>query len=169
MKTFYSVRTRLFVLSLTAGALLSGGKISAQCTPQGNQTSYGTNNTWIGYAYQGQNFDTYIGYVNEGAPGNSNFDESFGGDQVNYNTNGCTVYTEHFSMRYKLTQVFASGNYQFTTGGDDGYRFSLDGGATWAINNWGDHGYTTSTYSVALSGSVNMVLEYYENGGGNRV
>ncbi|HMH24309.1 MAG TPA: T9SS type A sorting domain-containing protein [Puia sp.] len=170
MKTLYAFRTRFFALIMTGSALLSAGMISAQpCTPLGDGTTYGTNNVWIGYAYQGKNFDTYKGYVTEGISSNPNFDESFGGDQVNYNTNGCSVYTEGFSMRYKLNQSFINGNYLFTVGGDDGYRLSLDGGSTWPINNWGDHGYTTSTYTIALNGPVNIVLEYYENGGGNRV
>ena len=169
MKTFYSVPTHFLTLLITGGMLLSAGKASAQCTPQGDQTTYGTNNTWIGYVYQEMAFNIYKGYVNEGVPGNSNFDESFGGSQVNYNTNGCSVYTDTFSVRYKLTQTFASGNYQFIVGGDDGFRFSLDGGATWAINSWADHAYTTSTYTIALSGSYNMVLEYYEHTGFNRI
>ncbi len=139
------------------------------CTPQGNQTSYGTNNVWIGYAYDNADFTNYKGYVNEGATGSPNFDESFGGDDVTYNTNGCGVFTSTFSMRYKLTKNFSNGFYIFTVGADDGYRLSLDGGATWIINNWGDHSYTISTYSVSLNGTYNMVLEYYENGGGNRI
>ena len=170
MKIIYAIRIRLFTLALTGSTLFATEKIAAQaCTPQGDQTTYGTNNVWIGYAYQGQSFNTYKGYVTEGIAASPNFDESFGGNQVNYNTNGCSVYTDGFSMRYKLNQTFANANYLFTVGGDDGYRLSLDGGSTWVINNWGDHGYTTSTYTVALNGPVNMVLEYYENGGGNEV
>ena len=41
--------------------------IGQPCTPQGNQTTYGTNNVWIGYLYDGTNFNTYLGYVNEGS------------------------------------------------------------------------------------------------------
>lgn len=153
------------VIMLVASAL----HLAAQCTPQGNQTSYGNNNVWIAYNYQGKSFDTYKGYTNEGNSSSPNFDENFGGSQVNYTTNGCTVYTEQFSVRYKLSKNFSSGSYTFTVGGDDGYRFSLDGGATWVINNWTDHGYTTSSYTVTLNGNTNMVLEFYENGGENRV
>ena len=155
----------LLVMTLTRPA-------NAQpCSPAGNQSSYGNTNVWIGYVYQGKNFDTYKGYVNEGAGPDPNFDESFGGDNVTYNTNGCPITTDNFSVRYKLAKTFAAGNYQFTIGGDDGYRFSLDGGATWVINNWGDHSYATSTYNIgfASSTSVNMVLEFYENGGANRI
>jgi hypothetical protein len=142
---------------------------SQACTPQGDETTYGTNNVWIGYAYDNMDFTNYKGYVSEGNAGSPNFDESFGGNDVTYATNGCGVFTSTFSMRYKLTKNFASGLYVFTAGGDDGYRLSLDGGATWVINNWSDHSYASSTYSVTLNGSYNMVLEFYENGGGNRI
>ena len=162
MKTFNALTT--LCLLFLAGSL----QVNA-CTALGNQTTYGTGNTWIGYAYQGRTFTTYNGYVNEGSASSPNFDESFGGDNVSYNTNGCPITTQDFAMRYKLTQAFASANYSITVGGDDGYRLSLDGGATWAIDNWNDHGYTTTTITLALNGSYNMVLEFYENGGANRV
>lgn len=137
-------------------------------TSQGDQTTYGTNNVWIGYAYTGMNFNNYQGYVNEGSASSPNFDEGFGGGQVNYPTNGCSVFTQQFSMRYKLKQSL-TGSYTITVGGDDGYRLSLDGGVTWAINNWNDHGYTTTSITVTLSGMTNFVLEYYQDGGANRV
>jgi hypothetical protein len=139
------------------------------CTPQGDETSYGINNVWIGYVYDNINFTSYKGYVNEGNAGSATFDENFGGDDVTYNTNGCGVFTSTFSVRYKLTKNFSNGFYSFTVGGDDGFRLSLDGGATWVINQWNDQSYTTITYSTSLNGTYNMVLEYYENGGGNRV
>jgi hypothetical protein len=165
---YNSIIRNLYLLLLTI-ALASAQNAFAQCTVLGDQSTYGTNNTWIGYVYQGKTFTTYKGYVNEGTAGNSNFDESFGGDQVTYNTNGCSITTDNFSVRYKLTQTFANGNYLFTVGGDDGYRLSLDGGVTWAINDWNDQSYTTNTYTVALNGTYNMVLEYYENSGQNRI
>ncbi len=139
------------------------------CTPTGDETTYGTNDTWIGYVYDNSNFTAYNGFVNEGTAGNPNFNESFGGDNVNYPTSGCPVYTETFSVRYKLQKTFASGNYEFTVGGDDGFRLSIDGGATWIISQWWDQGYNTATYSLALNGTYQMVLEFYENGGGNQV
>lgn len=150
-------------------ALLTGKASAQSCTPQGNQTSYGANNKWIGYVYQGNNFDTYKGYVNEGTTSNPNFDEDFGGSQINYSTNGCNVYTDNFSVRYKLKKSFSNGNYDFTVSGDDGYRLSLDGGATWVIDNWSEHSYTSTTYSVLLNGNYNMVLEFFESYGDNRV
>jgi hypothetical protein len=169
MKTLYTSIIRNFTLLILACALTGTQQTFAQCTVMGNQTTYGTNNTWIGYVYQGKSFNTYKGYVNEGSSASPNFDESFGGSQVTYNTNGCSVYTDTFSVRYRLTQSFANGNYQITVGGDDGYRLSLDGGATWAINQWNDQGYATTTYTVALNGATNLVLEYYEDFGSNRI
>lgn len=154
--------TFFFLSFITAG-------IAQPCTPLGDQLSYGTNNTWIGYVYDAANFTTYNGFVNEGTAASANFDQNFGGAAVNYTTNGCPTLTESFSVRYKLQKTFANGSYDFTVGGDDGFRLSLDGGVTWVINRWFDQGYNTVTYTTTLNGTYNMVLEYYENAGGNRV
>jgi hypothetical protein len=139
------------------------------CTPLGDEITYGTNNIWIGYAYDNINLTNYSGFVNEGTVANAAFDQSFGGDNVMYATNGCSVSTSTFSMRYRLTKTFANDTYMFTVGGDDGYRLSIDGGATWLINRWSDQSYTLTTQTVALNGTYNLVLEYYENSGGNRI
>src|ERR1700756_4263802 len=133
MKQFYQSRLKNIVLFLLLG-LSAGSAAAHSCsTAQGDQTSYGTNNVWIGYVYEGKSFNYYHGFVTEGSASNPNFNESFGGNQVYYNTNGCSVYTDTFSVRYKLTASY-SGNFTITVGGDDGVRFSLDGGNTWVIN-----------------------------------
>ena len=88
---------------------------------------------------------------------------------VNYSVNSCTVYTETFSVRYKLTKTFANGTYDLKVSGDDGYRLSIDGGATWLINKWVEQSYASTTVTVQLKGSYDLVLEYYENGGDNRI
>ena len=170
MNPLYSSLMKNLSLSLAILLMSSGQLLKAQAcgTAQGDQTTYGTNNVWIGYAYTGTSFNNYQGYVTEGTSSSPNFNESFGGNQVNYPTNGCSVYTDGFSMRYKLTQSL-TGNYTITVGGDDGYRLSIDGGSTWAINNWNDHGYTTTAITLNLTGATNLILEFYENGGGNQV
>jgi hypothetical protein len=95
---------------------------------------------------------------------------NWGGDDVMINGGGCSVRTERFSVRFKLARTFPAGTYLFTVGGDDGYRLSIDGGATWLINNWNDHGFVTQAATATLpGGNVNMVLEYYENNGGNTI
>ena len=151
----------IFLLSLNTYAEIPA--------PPGDETTYGTNDTWIGYVYDNSDFTSYQGYVNEGTPGNPNFDQSFGGDQVNYIINGNPTYTETFSVRYKLRKTFAPGSYQFAVGADDGYRLSIDGGATWIINRWVDQGYNFVTADATLNGTYDLIIEFYENAGGNRV
>ncbi len=151
----------LFALNTTTRA--------QSCIPAGDELQYGSGNVWRGYVYSGIAFNTYRGYINVGSSGNSNFDHNFGGSQVNFTTNGCPVYSENFSVRFKLTKSFSGENVQFTVGGDDGFRLSIDGGATWLINRWNDQGYTTASAGAYLNGTYNLVLEYYERGGDNRV
>jgi hypothetical protein len=169
MKPFYKVFLIHFCL-ITGLLFLNKGSIATplSCTPGGDQVTYGTNNVWMGYVYQGQNFNNYKGYITEGTASSMAFDESFGGNQVSYATNGCPAYTDTFSVRYKITKSFSNGYYTFTVGGDDGIRLSLDGGATWVINQWVDQGYTTYNYTVNLTGTYNIVFEYYEHFGLNR-
>jgi len=169
MNPIYKVSLKSLFLPLLI-VLSSSVRVNAQAcgSAQGDQTTYGTGNVWIGYVYTGQNFNNYQGYVNEGAASSPNFDEGFGGGGVIYPTNGCSITTDNFSVRYKLSQSF-TGNYTITVGGDDGYRLSIDGGSTWLINNWNDHAYTTTSATVNLSGPTNLVLEFYQNGGANRV
>lgn len=167
MYPFYNLTKRLLIIAAMLITAATG--FGQSCTPQGDETTYGTNNVWNAYVYQGVNFNTYKGYVNKGIATNPAFDESFGGNQTNFATNGCDTYADTFSVRFKLTKTFADANYLFTVGGDDGYRLSLDGGNTWVINRWNDQGYGTTEYSVNLNGTYNLVVEYYERFGSNRV
>src|SRR5258708_3882671 len=144
MKPFYQPLSKILLLPLLI-LLIPTGHLAAQAcsTSQGDQSTFGSNNVWIGYVYSGQNFDNYQGYVTEGSSTSPNFDESFGGQTVTYPTNGCSITTDHFSVRYKLKQSFTA--------------------------NWGDHVYTTTSYTVTLTGSTNFVIEYYEDAGDNRI
>lgn len=155
--------------------LLCSAKLFAQCpTPPGNQTSYGSG-TWTGYVYSAVNNSnpptnafttTYRGYVSQPEI----FDLDLGSDAIS-GPNVCGSYYDQFSVRFKMTKNFPAGNYSFIVGGDDGYRLSINGGASWLITNWTDHSYVTSATStpVYLSGNVNLVLEYYEQTGSSRV
>ncbi len=111
----------------------------AQCPPAGAApTTYGNGN-WIGYVFDGiQNFTNYQGTITE----NETFDESFCGDVCTFPTSGCTVQSESFTIRFRMTKTFANSVYRLIIGGDDGERLSIDGGTTNVINQWGDHGYT---------------------------
>lgn len=145
---------------------------SAQCTPAGNQTSYGIG-SWIAYVYSyadtgnppSNAFVTYRGFTTQ----SEIFDYDLGSGSIS-GTNICGSYSDYFSYRLLMQRTFSPGYYSFTVGGDDGYRLSFDGGATYLINVWNDHGYTTtSANSIYLSGTYNMVLEYYEKGGVSRL
>ncbi len=136
------------------------------CTPYGDEVSYG-NDSWIGYAYTSNgsgSFDTYLGYVSENEVFNR--DMSTGNIQGLITAIPCNNISNDFSIRYKMNRDFPAGNYVFTLGGDDGVRLSIDGGSTWLISDWSDHSYrTTTSGSVYLDGSTNLVIEFYENGG----
>src|SRR3954466_4635599 len=96
------------------------------CTPAGDEVSYGTNNTWIGYVYGYTDFYDYRGSITEGNPSSADFVENFGGDNVVFPTNGCSITTSNFSVRYKLTKTFLDDNYEFEVSADDAFRFSID-------------------------------------------
>lgn len=159
-------KTTLIALLL----LLSYAAVKGQpCSPAGDETTYGTNNTWIGYVYDNMDGTSYKGYVTEGSAGTPGFDQSFGGSNTTYATNGCSINTTTFRVKYKLQKNFTAGTYGVTVGGDDGYRLSIDGGSTWVIDRMSDQSYNTTTVSLSLSGLKSLVLEYYENSGDNRI
>jgi hypothetical protein len=161
MSSFSSTLLKgVYPFLMGAVLLLSQHALAQSCTPQGDQVSYGTNNTWIGYIYQGVNYNTYMGYINEGSPASPNFNEAFGGLPV-FNTNGCPFVTDTFAVTFLLTKTFAPGNYLITVGCKDGYELSLDGGVTWPIAQWGDTGHTSTTYEITLNGTYNLVFQHY--------
>ncbi|WP_198036110.1 SUEL-type lectin domain-containing protein [Salegentibacter sp. T436] len=138
------------------------------------QESEAGNDSWIGHVYDGtnqnitfdQNFNNYIrGYTE-----NLSFDQSFGGDTNNFQigTGICApfIYTETFSVRYRMNSSL-SGLYSLNTGSDDGSRLSVDGKLIY--NDWNDHAYRNQNILLSLSGNSNLVLDYYENSGGNRI
>ncbi len=165
----FSFEKLLFLFLMTGMSITT----NAQCSPiLGDQTSYGAG-SWIGYVYSAINTSnpptnafttTYRGYITQPEI----FNQDIGSGSIS-GTNLCGTYSDQFSIRFKMQKNFAPGNYSFQVGGDDGYRLSFDGGATFPISKWNDQGYTISTYTYYLSGPTNLVLEYYEQGGVSRV
>lgn len=128
--------------------------------------------SWNGYVYASFNnappadafTQPYRGFVTQQLV----FDQNLGGGAIS-GPNVCGSYSDRFAVRFRAQQ-YINGTLTFTVGGDDGYRFSIDGGQTWLIDNWGEHSYATTTSTTqTLSGTYNLVLEYYENGGDSRV
>jgi hypothetical protein len=164
--------SKIFYLGIIA--LIFSSNLKAQCpAPDGDQVTYGANN-WIGYVYfptsNTENLPSdpftaaYAGYLTM----TSNFVQDYGENEI-AGPHICGSSADNVAIRYLMTKNYSDGNYTFTVGGNDGYRLSVDGGATYLISNWADHAYETSTGTVYLSGTVNLVLEYYENDGSAKV
>ncbi|PHK27943.1 hypothetical protein VF13_41090, partial [Nostoc linckia z16] len=149
--------------------------VKAQCVPQGDQNTYGTDQ-WIGYVYSDTNayqntpatvsVATYRGYVTEAAT----FDRDYAAGAISGATL-CGTYAENFGIRYRMRKVFTPGYYTITVGADDGYRLSTDGGANFisALTDWTPHAYLSKTATVFLNGSTDLVLEYFERTGNARI
>ena len=81
---------------------------------------------------------------------------------------GAGVNADNFSVRWSGTvQAPSTGTYRFQTDSDDGVRLWVNG--VQMINNWTDHSPTTDTsagINLVAGVKVDIVLEYYEKGGG---
>lgn len=139
------------------------------CIPSGTPGSYGTD-SWYGsvYRFENNNPTDYLGFVTESETFNRN--NSTNGPS-GATTNLCEAPIDYFFVRYKMRKNFAAGQYSITVGADDGYRFSIDGGATWVaeLSDYIPQSYASKTHTLCLSGSTDLVIEYYENGGDSRV
>ncbi|UII22739.1 T9SS type A sorting domain-containing protein [Fulvivirga ligni] len=158
------MRVDLLITIFLVGITVSS--VMGQCVAD-DQSFYPVD-SWRGYVYDGMaNYTStdYQGYISEA----DNFDQSFCGDNCDFTTSGCDVNTETFSVRYRMNKNFTYGVYRFTVGGDDGVRLSSDGGSSFVLGDFNQHSYTTYRGYLILNGSHNMVFEYYENGGQNRV
>ncbi|RDI56644.1 T9SS sorting signal type C domain-containing protein [Flavobacterium glaciei] len=81
---------------------------------------------------------------------------------------GTTVYTDTFAVRYRMRSTRPAGCYILNVNGDDGVRVYVDG--VLVFNRWVDQGNTTYCNNlINLTGNSVIVLDYYENAGGNRV
>ena len=140
--------------------------ISAFTAAPDNQTTAGSN-SWIGHVYDGTNFNTYAGQYTQ----TETFIDGFGGTTVclplTSSAGARSIYTESFSVKYRMNST-KSGLYVVDLGSDDGSRFTVDN--TLIYNNWVDQGYVSRpSVLLSLSGSSNLLYEFYENGGGNQV
>jgi len=151
-------------IALTGGNVYIGGVLLAL-----KPATSVANNSWIGYIYSGSNrdfsTDTYRGYYTEG----ETFYQNFGGGYVNYTiaSNGATVYTENFSVRYCMNST-KKGLYTVNMSSDDGIKLSVDN--TEIFRFWEDRGVATNqNVLMNLTGSSSLVYDFYENGGDNIV
>jgi hypothetical protein len=76
--------------------------------------------------------------------------------------------SNNFSVRWSRQVTFSSGRYRFYALADDGIRVRLND--TVIINEWHDSdGQKVYTADVSTDGTRNVVVEYYERGGGAQV
>ncbi|WP_375584610.1 T9SS type A sorting domain-containing protein [Cyclobacterium xiamenense] len=142
-----------------------------------DQAEYGTNE-WIGHIYSGiRNYDAqdYLGRMTETAVFVQDFDyNGLPSSPVTFTPDyGCPFLTDRFSVRYKMRLDVEPGTLNFAVRVDDGFRLSVDGGATWLLSGqWASGGSTAQEYTAQFDvpeglDQLEMVLEYYENTGGN--
>lgn len=145
-------------------------------------------NYWRGYFYtwtpsistpipNGNNEDIfnparYCGYISDTG---KSFDFNWGNNIVapaSYpDTNRvCGSYQDFFSIRMRRRFVLEAGYYVFSGGADDGFRFSIDNGQTWLLNDWSDHQFREVNNTLPNScgkflsaGTYDFLVEYYEN------
>jgi len=78
---------------------------------------------------------------------------------------GPGVPSDNFSVRWARTVPFSAGYYRFAATSDDGIRVYVDGRAI--IDEWHDHPAQTYMTELNLAGGPHeIVVEYYEHGGG---
>ena len=170
----------------------TGGTITAVLNSVGNnfdsQTAFGTN-TWVGHVYNytggsqpGGNASpaaptastpfSSAEYVGNYAVATENFTEGFGGGDTCFPvfSNGTirtNIYTSQFAVRYRMKSTKV-GCYLINANADDGVRIYVDGALV--MSQWQDQGPTDyNNVLVYLNGNSDIVLDFYENGGGNTI
>ncbi len=138
--------------------------VSSPSASTDDQSAAGTD-SWIGHVYDGVSFTTYYGHSTEA----ETFYENFGGNATCYpiisNSVSRSIYTETFSVKYRMNSS-KKGLYVVDMGSDDGNRLTVDGAMIYS--DWTDHA-IHNNYRVLmnLTGTSNLLYEFYENGGDN--
>jgi len=116
------------------------------------------------------NPNNYLGYITEDTMSfEYNWDRNtFAPGGLPDTNNVCGMYIDFFSIRMKRRVNLEAGYYIIGGGADDGFRISIDGGATWLIDYWSDHGYQGSINNNGCgfflsAGTRDLVVEFYEN------
>jgi hypothetical protein len=141
------------------------------------QTTSGTN-TWVGHIYNSVIGASPVPFTNANYAGyytinSETINEGFGGDYNCFSllSNGsqrASIYTEAFAVRYRMQSTRAAGYYFLNANADDGIRITVDG--VTVLNDWTDHANIQYCNNlIYLDGSSDIIVDYYENGGGNVV
>lgn len=164
----------LLTSPLTITALAADNSINTIDNP----ATAGTN-TWVGHVYDRKDagtlpsdanaFTRYLGTI----PATETFTEGFGGAANCFNVNSqgnayIRLNSEYFALRYRMQSSRSKGCYVADITADDGVRLTVDG--VKVFDRWIDQGLTTFTkVFFSLTGSSNMLLEYYESAENNTI
>ncbi len=152
--------------------------ISLPAIPPDDQNAV-SNDSWIGHFYKRadaaasapSNANAFARYLGN-RTATETFDQSFNeaGSCFPLNSNGsfyCSVYADFIAVRYRMNST-RTGIYVADMGSDDGIRLAVDG--VKVFDNWVQRGYGVDQKILfELTGSSNLLYEYYESDGGNRV
>jgi len=163
------------VRSVTPAGITIKINVSGGSNTIDNQAASGFN-SWVGHIYDGNNFNTYLGYYST----TEMFQEAFGtGGVWPNNTNDdltCFNFLSDGSISGSLKVVSFSVSYRMnsdkrglfaaTITSDDGSRLSVNGSSVYS--DWTDHSpKAANNVLFNLDGNSALTLEYYENGGQN--
>ncbi|MEP7110152.1 MAG: SprB repeat-containing protein, partial [Ferruginibacter sp.] len=167
--TFSGLAAATYTLNIksNSGCIVSTTvTVSPYATSADDQNATATN-TWVGHIYDGISFTNYIGHFTEA----ETFNEVFGGSTTCFNvvSNSATrsIYTETFSVKYRMTST-RKGLFVVDLGSDDGSRLTI--GTTTVYDNWVLQSWTSRpTVLISLNGASPLLYEFYEQGGENRL
>ena len=162
----YTITSRTTTTLCTAATTIL---VTNYATSADDQTTAGSD-SWIGHVYDSTNFANYIGHYTEAL----NFNELFGGGATCFSVMSTSstattrsIYTTTFSVKYRMASTLA-GMYVANLGSDDGSRLTVDG--VMVYNNWADQAFSTKpSVLFNLTGSSNLLYEFYQNAGGNQL
>jgi hypothetical protein len=137
---------RLSFKPLSSGG--TGGSSVNNCNQAGD-------NSFVGCFYHDRNFSDLVLTQNTGS-----IDFDWGGGSPD-----SRVRSDDFTARWRGNFDFQSGQHDFVVTADDGVRLYIDGQLV--LDRWFDQSPTTYTVTRSLSaGKHEIVMEYYERGGG---
>jgi hypothetical protein len=143
-----------------------GGSLSYSRSGAGGTSTptYGIN-TWNSYGWNGVDLNVYRGILtNDYLVARNSNRIAYGWGNNAPITDCAPMNADNFSTRHMMQRNFTAGYYTFTYSADDGMRISVDGGATWFINNWTSSNHS-SNGTAYLSGIHNVIVDHRENGG----
>jgi hypothetical protein len=161
-----------------SGRIVSQNATLTATLVSGDDQTRSGDNVWIGHVYKRRDnvaapptdIDAYSDYYGT-ISANETFDSNFGGDQFCFQVEASeglrTLRAEYIAIKYRMTSSHA-GAYVVNIGSDDGARLFVDGDLVY--NQWIQRSYNPNNLILfELDGNTDLVLDYYESSGGNRI